>query len=143
MTRDALRIGRYSESGRIYLVTTATLERRPVFDDFACARGVVGEMRRLVEEGRVASLAWVVMPDHLHWLLQLGEHADLSGTIRALKGRSAHRLGGPLWQRAFHDRAVRKDDDLPTAARYIVANPLRAGLVTHLGDYPHWDAVWL
>jgi hypothetical protein len=28
-------------------------------------------------------------------------------------------------------------------ARYIVANPLRAGLVEHLGDYPHWDAVWL
>lgn len=143
MTRDALRIGRYSESGRIYLITTATASRRPVFDDFTWARGVVAEMRRLAEAGRVASLAWVVMPDHLHWLLQLGEHADLSATIRALKGRSAHRLGCPLWQRGFHDRALRKDDDLPTAARYIIANPLRAGLVTRLGDYPHWDAIWL
>jgi len=28
-------------------------------------------------------------------------------------------------------------------ARYIVANPLRAGLVERLGDYPLWDAVWL
>ena len=143
MTRDALRIGRYSESGRIYLITTATAGRRPVFADFACARSVVQEMRRLAEEGRVGSLAWVVMPDHLHWLLQLGEHANLSHTIRALKGRSAHRLGCPLWQRGFHDRALPKDDDLPTAARYIVANPLRAGLVTRIGDYPHWDAVWL
>ncbi|MFV3290267.1 transposase, partial [Pseudomonas sp. NY11955] len=28
-------------------------------------------------------------------------------------------------------------------ARYIVANPIRAGLVSRVGDYPHWDAVWL
>jgi hypothetical protein len=28
-------------------------------------------------------------------------------------------------------------------ARYIVANPLRAGLCRHLGDYPLWDSVWL
>ena len=112
MTRDALRVGRYSESGRIYLITTATIGRRPVFEDFACARCVVREMRHLAEQGGVASLAWVVMPDHLHWLLQLGEGVDLSESIRALKGRSAHRLGGPLWQRAFHDRALRREDDL-------------------------------
>jgi hypothetical protein len=29
------------------------------------------------------------------------------------------------------------------AARYIVANPLRAGLTRRLGDYPLWDAIWL
>jgi hypothetical protein len=33
--------------------------------------------------------------------------------------------------------------DLQSVARYIVANPLRAGLVKHLGDYPLWDAIWL
>ena len=143
MTRDALRVGRYSESGRIYLITTATIGRRPVFEDFACARCVVREMRHLAEQGGVASLAWVVMPDHLHWLLQLGEHADLSDTIRALKGRSAPRLGGPPWQRTSPDRALREEDDLLAAARYIVANPLRAGLVSRIGDYPHWDAIWL
>jgi putative transposase len=32
---------------------------------------------------------------------------------------------------------------MTSIARYIVANPLRAGLVERLGDYPHWDAVWL
>ena len=143
MTRDALRIGRYSESGRIYLVTAATLGRRRVFDDFACGRCVVEEMRRLAEQGCVASLAWVVMPDHLHWLLQLGEYADLSDTIRTLKGRSAHRLGGPLWQSAFHDRALRREEDLLATARYIVANPLRARLVDRLGDYPFWNSTWL
>jgi hypothetical protein len=28
-------------------------------------------------------------------------------------------------------------------ARYIVANPLRAGIAHSLADYPHWDAIWL
>jgi hypothetical protein len=28
-------------------------------------------------------------------------------------------------------------------ARYIIANPLRAGLVDRIGDYPLWDAMWL
>ncbi|MGH8412134.1 MAG: REP-associated tyrosine transposase, partial [Pseudomonas sp.] len=38
---------------------------------------------------------------------------------------------------------IRRDEDLPAVARYIVANPLRAGLVEKIGDYPLWDAVWL
>lgn len=50
---------------------------------------------------------------------------------------------GPLWQKAFYDRAVRKDKDMRKIARYIVANPLRAGLVERIGDYPFWGAAWL
>ncbi|MCF6281296.1 MAG: hypothetical protein L3J28_03650 [Candidatus Polarisedimenticolaceae bacterium] len=43
----------------------------------------------------------------------------------------------------LHDRAIRKEEDLVAIARYIVANPLRAGLVKSIKDYPHWDCVWL
>jgi hypothetical protein len=50
---------------------------------------------------------------------------------------------GPVWQSGFHDRALRHDEDLLDAARYIVANPLRAGLVKSLRMYSHWDACWL
>ena len=32
---------------------------------------------------------------------------------------------------------------MKTMARYIIANPLRAGLVEHIGQYPLWDAIWL
>ncbi len=48
-----------------------------------------------------------------------------------------------LWQRGFHDRALRREEDLVKLARYVVANPLRAGLVEKLGDYPLWDAIWV
>ena len=143
MTRDALRIGRHSVPGQIYLITSATAGRRPVFLDFGCARRLIGHMRWLAGEAWVDSLAWVVMPDHVHWLVALGERGDLSSLVRLLKGRTARDVGGVVWQRAFHDRALRRDEDVVAAARYVVANPLRAGLVARLGDYPHWDAKWL
>jgi REP element-mobilizing transposase RayT len=50
---------------------------------------------------------------------------------------------GRLWQPGYHDHALRREEDLVATARYLVANPLRAGLVQHIGDYPLWDAVWL
>ena len=106
-------------------------------------------MRALHDDEAVCSLAWVVMPDHVHWLFQLGEYMDLSAAIKRFKARSARRVNdylhrqGALWQKSFYDHALRKDEDVQGVARYIVANPLRAGLVEHVGDYPLWDAIWL
>jgi len=106
-------------------------------------------MRSLHDGGAVSSIAWVVMPDHVHWLFQLGEDFTLSQVMKQLKARSALKINaslgreGPVWQRGFYDHAIRHDKDLRTVSRYIVANPLRAGLVQQLGDYPLWDAIWL
>src|SRR4029077_6914462 len=103
--------------------------------DFHIGRAVVVEMRRLNDHGVVNSLAWVLMPDHLHWLFQLGERQDLGTAMKTLKARSGWAIGrkrrqpGTLWQRGYHDHAVRGEEDLRAIARYIVANPLRAGLV--------------
>jgi putative transposase len=147
--RDNLLKGRVSLPLHAYHVTTCTEARRPIFRDFACARLLVAEMRRLHEAELLDSLAWVVMPDHLHWLFQLGERESLSSTIKRLKARSALAIGrhvepgAPIWQRGFYDHAIRGGDDLLVVARYIVANPLRAGLVEHIGDYPLRDAIWL
>ncbi|MEG2798132.1 MAG: transposase, partial [Pseudomonas sp.] len=50
---------------------------------------------------------------------------------------------GTIWQKGYFDRALRREEDLKVMARYIIANPLRAGLVEHIGQYPLWDAIWL
>ena len=149
MSYDALRRGRHSLQHQVYCITTVTRDRHPLFTDINTARLLVHELRRLHEYGEVTSLAWVIMPDHLHWLIQLNERWSLSRVVKTLKARSAlainrHRSqGGSLWQRAYYDRAVRKDEDIRGIARYIVANPLRAGLVRDIGDYPHWDCIWM
>ncbi|WP_433766058.1 REP-associated tyrosine transposase [Pseudomonas putida] len=143
-----LRKGRYSEPGRIYLITTVTHNRQPVFSDWRSARLLVEQLRAADETEIVTSMAWVVMPDHLHWLLQLqqGSLADLVCRIKSRSCRSINLMRGVqsrLWQRGYHDRALRRDEDLQAAARYITMNPLRAGLVTRVGDYPLWDAIWI
>jgi REP element-mobilizing transposase RayT len=143
-----LRIGRFSEPGRTYLLTTTVQGREPLFRELALGRLVIAELRAAHEQGWVSSLAWVVMPDHLHWLVRLEGHS-LDTLMRRIKSNSARlinrRLGrqGPLWQGGYHDRALRRDEDLRVAARYVVANPLRAGLVERVGDYPLWDAIWV
>lgn len=146
---NRLRSARYSEAQRIYLVTTATAQRAPVFADFCCARLLVRVMLHLEQTGHVRSLAFVVMPDHLHWLFEMHPGYRLEAIMHLLKGRSAreinrrHNHGGVLWQDGYHDHAVRRDQDVAALARYIVANPLRAGLVRSVREYPHWDAIWL
>lgn len=144
----ALRRGRYSETGRVYLLTAVLHGREALLQDFVLGRLLVAELREAHEVGLVHSLAWVVMPDHLHWLVQL-ERTSLDELMRRIKGRSARRINqrlsrtGPLWQHGFHDRALRQEEDLRAVARYAIANPVRAGLVKRVADYPLWDAVWL
>lgn len=149
MSYNHLRKGRVSIAGQVYLVTAVTHSRRRVFDDFTSARLLVGELRRLEEEGAALTLAFVVMPDHLHWLMTLTGSLTLADCVQRLKGRSARqikshaRLRGKVWQAAYHDHALRREEDIKDVARYIVTNPRRAGLVARTGLYPHWDAVWV
>jgi putative transposase len=138
-----LRTGRVSIPNQVYAITTVTHRRSPVFSDLLAARKLVGVLREQADLQRATTLAYVVMPDHLHWLMQLSPGQDLSAVVRGVKSLSSRRIGRAVWQRGFHDHALREEDDLKAWARYIVANPIRAGLVKRVGDYPHWDAVWL
>ena len=140
---NTLRKGRRSIPGQIYLVTMVTAGRARVFDRLEHARCAV---RCLYDQNmcrHTNTLAHVVMPDHVHWLMQLGKTRQLSEVVRLYKAKVSIRLEQRAWQRGFHDRAIRADEDVVSVSRYVVANPLRAGLVDRIGDYPHWDAVWL
>jgi putative transposase len=150
-----LRKGRVSQPNQAYLITAVTANRKKVFADFYPARLLIHCLRQQHDLGQVESLAFVVMPDHLHWLMVLQAGASLSEVMRRVKGGSAYLINAcrrqhevsveikPLWQEGFHDHALRSEEDMRRTARYLVANPLRAGLVSKIGDYPHWDAKWL
>jgi len=145
----ALRKGRFSAEGQIYFLTTTTMYRRPVFVDTDASRSVCKALHQpwLWRDSQL--LAWVLMPDHWHGLVQLGRADDLStliGRFKAVTARAVQersRVNGWLWSRGFHDRALRSDEGLRDAARYLVGNPLRAGLVDDIGSYPYWNAAWI
>jgi REP element-mobilizing transposase RayT len=143
MGYSQLRRGRASISGQAYHIIATTLQRTPVFSDFRRARIAIRVLMDEDKLGAVSTLAFVLMPDHLHWLIELGDRADMRNVVGRVKSLIARRLDGAIWQPGFYDHALRKDEDIATVARYIVANPVRAGLVSKLGDYPHWDAIWM
>jgi REP element-mobilizing transposase RayT len=144
-----LRKGRASISGQVYHVTAITRERQPVFEDLFLGRIIVSCLKYESEAGRATTLCYVVMPDHLHWLLELTGKSSLSRVVHNVKSQSARQINAvsghvaAVWQRGFYDRAIRRDEDLPLVARYLVANPQRAGIVKSCREYPLWDAVWL
>ena len=142
MTWNDLRKGRVSLPGTAYHITTVTRHRAPYFAALDNGRKLVRELMVLQAEGRCETLCYVVMPDHLHWLMAL-RTGTLPDVVRLLKGRSARAIGRTVWQPNYFDHAVRGDEDLHAMAHYIVANPVRAGLAERIGDYPLWDAIWL
>ena len=112
-----LRKGRYSEENRIYLITTVTEDRIKVFEGLVAARIVINTLKEEQIRENADTLAFVLMPDHLHWLMQLRERSSLSKVVARVKSVSAHRLGRKIWQAGFHDHALRKEEDMQGIAR--------------------------
>ena len=144
----ALRRGRHALPRHLYHVTTVTRERSPLFRCPSAARAAARCFHDRDILVGATMLAWVLMPDHVHWLLQLGDRADLAAVVNRLKSASAREANaclerrGPLWRRAYHDHALRRDEDLQAVAAYIIANPVRAGLVERAEAYPYHYTTW-
>lgn len=128
-----LRAGRFSQPGRIYHLTAVTHERQPIFQDWRTGRFLVHEFRRAQEAGFATSIAWVVMPDHFHWLVEL-HSGDLPKLVQSTKSRCTRLINqkrghcAAVWQKGYFDRALRREEDLKAAARYIIATLCVPGL---------------
>jgi REP element-mobilizing transposase RayT len=75
--------------------------------------------------------SYVVMPNHVHVVLELGESSgvelgDVVGTYKAAVSRFSSRSG--LWQRGYYDHVVRDANDLARIREYIATNPIRWAL---------------
>ena len=143
-----LRKGRISESGRIYFITSSCHARNRIFASRQSAEIMMTEFACHAAADEFESLAYVVMPDHIHWLIQLRIPTSLHEIVRRLKGRSARKVNlarnssEPVWQKGFHDHALRREEAIEDVATYLIYNPLRAGLVRDVNDYPYWRSAW-
>jgi REP element-mobilizing transposase RayT len=131
-----------------YFLTFCTRDRRDCFRDRAIVTLVLMQFRRVATTSSFAVLAYCLMPDHAHLLVEgLTARADLRRFAKAAKQASgqayARQAGRPLWQEGYYERVLRPNDDALGVARYIIANPVRAGLVVTPGEYPYLGSdVW-
>ena len=79
----------------------------------------------------------MLMPDHVHLLLSFPETEK---RIQAIVSKRKEWIAKTLkieWQRDFFEHRLRKEESLREKADYILANPVRAGLVDRIEDWPY------
>src|SRR6476646_9945579 len=125
-----------------YFLTICTFNRIHAFDREPTVRMATMQLSRTADERGIEVIAYCFMPDHAHVLMQ-GKYAsaDFREFVRLFKRRSSYEWKRThrtmLWQRSYFEHVLRDDEDTIAVARYILENPVRAGLVTQIEDYPY------
>jgi REP element-mobilizing transposase RayT len=140
--RTRLSGANYANPHEICSVTIAVKGRQPVFADAGVASDAISVLRSLAAARQVPIFAFCLMPDHVHLLLSPSEGCSgitFVGQFKNLVLRSSwkHGVAGSFWQQGFWDHFLRADKELPVAVEYILANPVRAGLVDDGRRYPY------
>ncbi len=129
----------------IYLVTFCTWERLELN---LAARQVVMEACQYFHGKRYAIFAGVIMPDHVHlliqpWLKDSATFWTIGSILHSIKGFSGKQIPsvmphiGKLWQDGRHERLVVGDRHFQSAMKYIYQNPIVAQIVEPLETYPY------
>ena len=79
------------------------------------------------------------MPDHMHMIIQVGPREKFPALVGDFK-RYLTKTVGIIWHRGFFDHRIRRHESLEEKWRYIENNPMRAGLVESIEDWPYrWE----
>ena len=124
-----------------YSLTFCTDHRRRTFVNSDVVELVESQILRAASEKSFAVIAYCFMPDHLHLLAEgKTDDADARRFIGLAKQYSGYyykkEFNDGLWQRYGFERVLRSDEGTRDVVRYILQNPVRAGLVTKAEDYP-------
>ena len=132
------------DDGLVYHVINRGNNRQPVFceeGDYAAFLTAVAELK---ERKPFDLYGYCLMGNHIHLLLRPRKDS-ISRIVQSLlvsltqRYHKFHRCSGHVWQGRFKSPVIQNDEHLLTVLRYIEANPLRAKLVEHAGEY-RWSS---
>ncbi len=133
------RQGRIDFPGAVHHIMVRGLNRRLIFRDERDRGFFLDCLGEKLLETKTPCFAWALMPNHLHLQLRTGDRS-LSCVLQSVLTRYAlwfnrrWKRCGPLFQGRFKSLLCQEDPYFLTLLRYIHLNPLRAGLVTTLGE---------
>jgi len=124
-----------------YSLTFCTDRRQTLFTTHDVVDPALAQIVRAAAEYQFEIIAYCFMPDHLHLLVE-GQSADSDAKQFMARAKQyagfyykqAH--GSKLWQRYGFEHVLRDDELTLVVAKYILENPIRAGLVERVEDYP-------
>ena len=132
-----LRKGRYSVSGAFYLLTTTTRNREPVLTKDSMAQIIFDAFEWLETKERIRCYCIMIMPDHLHAIIQLRPQHTLPSIMHTLKRFTARRINkllkqeGVFWQEGYHDSGIRGDAVMKTLSERDLSKQQK---IIHIGD---------
>jgi len=133
-------------NGLFFLTVHCAFGIKPFINEQAC-KTYLNVISKKSHDLEIRLFAYVLMPDHVHLLLQQPEHMTLDKLMNHFNGTSArminnqlNTIGEKLWQGGFHDIFLREPIDFAIKVNYIHNNPVKAGLVTNPDDYIYSSA---
>ncbi|TAK34754.1 MAG: transposase [Chloroflexota bacterium] len=136
----------YSDPHHVYFVTLCAHDRSQPFLDPSLAQQVAEAICFRSSRHDWCVYTYCLMPDHLH--LALSPEPGKGGLPQLMQGFKSfttrlawrHGLQGALWQRSYYDHIARREEDLRAICEYILANPVRRGLVDDAKLWPYSGA---
>ena len=139
------RLARLDAPGALHHIMIRGIERRNIFKDNRDRDSFIQRLGDLLLETQTDCYAWVLMPNHAHFLFRTGGGSLASVMRRLLTGyalsfNGRHRRHGHLFQNRYKSIICQEDAYLRELVRYIHLNPLRGKTVsslTELATYPY------
>ena len=136
--------GRVSIPGAYYHIIICTHQRQKILANNTIASIIFDTFDWLETENRLEWICVMVMPDHIHAVIKLGEAQTLSKVLHSLKLFTARQINehlsrkGTLWQKGYTDWGIRTEATLNKTIHYCYMNPVREGIVASSRGYPYW-----
>lgn len=137
----------YTDSRYVYFLTICArhkvgADRRVCpFEDKRLANQIIESLIYRWKRADISLYCYCLMPDHLHIAVSPKDSKNLSTIIKEFKtyttqiGWKYVGIKGKLWQKGYYDHIARRQEDLVSICRYILANPVRKGLVEDAEDW--------
>ena len=135
-----------ASSERTFFVTSSISGRRSLLQSDRSAQLFPQTLSHYRDLAKFRLHAFVIMPNHFHVLITVGQNISIERAVQFIKGGFAYRAGkelgfrAPVWQKGFSEVRVLDETSLLRMAEYIHNNPVRRQIVDKPEDFPYSSA---
>jgi putative transposase len=134
---------RFQQTRQIHFLTFSCYHRQPKFTNASACGTFVDALERVRQNYNLCVYGYVVMPEHVHLLVNEPERSTLAQAIKSLKQGVARRLAlraeDSFWQARYYDFNVWSEKKFVEKLRYVHRNPVKRGLVARPEDW-RWSS---
>ena len=131
---------RFQETRQNHFLTFSCYRRQPKLATAQAGEIFVCALERVRQAYGLSVYGYVVMPEHVHLLVNEPERSNLAQALKSLKQGVARRLAlraaEPFWQERYYDFNVWSERKFVEKLHYLHRNPVKRGLVARPED---WD----